>query len=216
MTIGQMFTYAKNYNTSLNSHLLKASEWGAVAYLADSKYGRNGTEIAINNSSTYITGNSGGSSTASYKDGITYAYNTEKGGLASTTGNISGIYDMSGCAWEYIASYFNNANTSQTNFYQVNASSFASKGGTSDNFSTVYTGVELANDYIPGDATFEISGWNSDNAAFYSSNFPFESRGGFYQGYENRGAEISGLFAYGASQGNQYNSDSSRVALIVQ
>ena len=216
LTIGQMFTYAKNHNTSLNSHLLKASEWGAVAYLADSKYGRNGTEIAINNSSTYITGNSGGSSTASYKDGITYAYNTEKGGLASTTGNISGIYDMSGCAWEYIASYFNNANTSQTNFYQVNASSFASKGGTSDNFSTVYTGVELANDYIPGDATFEISGWNSDNAAFYSSNFPFGSRGGFYQGYENRGAEISGLFAYGASQGNQYNSDSFRVALIVQ
>lgn len=27
---------------------------------------------------------------------------------ASTTGNITGIYDMSGCAWEYTAAYINN------------------------------------------------------------------------------------------------------------
>ena len=29
-------------------------------------------------------------------------YNTEKGYLASTTGNITGIYDMSGGVWEYV------------------------------------------------------------------------------------------------------------------
>ena len=29
-------------------------------------------------------------------------YNSEKGYLASTTGNITGIYDMSGGAWEYV------------------------------------------------------------------------------------------------------------------
>lgn len=33
---------------------------------------------------------------------ITRAYNNETGYLASTTGNISGIYDMSGGSWEYI------------------------------------------------------------------------------------------------------------------
>ncbi len=33
----------------VDSHLMKNSEWGAVAYLAWSQYGRNGTEITINN-----------------------------------------------------------------------------------------------------------------------------------------------------------------------
>ena len=36
---------------------MKNSEWGAVAYLAHSQYGRNGHEITINNSSNFITGN---------------------------------------------------------------------------------------------------------------------------------------------------------------
>ena len=31
------------------AHLMKNSEWGAVAYLTQSKYGRNGVEITINN-----------------------------------------------------------------------------------------------------------------------------------------------------------------------
>ncbi|MFR5190606.1 MAG: hypothetical protein ACLTEH_05145, partial [Clostridia bacterium] len=41
---------------SADSHLMKNSEWGAVAYLSQSKYGLNGTDIAINN----INLNSGG------------------------------------------------------------------------------------------------------------------------------------------------------------
>lgn len=32
-------------------------------------------------------------------------YNTETGVKASTTGNITGIYDMSGGLWEYMAAY---------------------------------------------------------------------------------------------------------------
>src|SRR5699024_5953484 len=60
MTIGEMYEKAKAYSTELKSHMLKNSEWGAVAYLTHSKYGRNRTEIAINNSSDYITGTSGG------------------------------------------------------------------------------------------------------------------------------------------------------------
>lgn len=35
--------------SNVNSHLTKNSEWGAVAYLTHSKYGRNGEEIRINN-----------------------------------------------------------------------------------------------------------------------------------------------------------------------
>ena len=43
-------------SSSTDSHLMKNSEWGAVAYLGWSKYGLNGTEIAVNN----INLNSGG------------------------------------------------------------------------------------------------------------------------------------------------------------
>ena len=37
-TIGNMYTNAKAYAENLNSHMLKNSEWGAVAYLTYSKY----------------------------------------------------------------------------------------------------------------------------------------------------------------------------------
>ena len=37
-TIGNMYTYAREYSSDLNSHMLKNSEWGAVAYLTHSKY----------------------------------------------------------------------------------------------------------------------------------------------------------------------------------
>ncbi len=36
-------------SSDTDSHLMKNSEWGAVAYLSQSKYGRNGTEITVNN-----------------------------------------------------------------------------------------------------------------------------------------------------------------------
>ena len=116
-TIGTQYTTAinatygytiSNANTDgiksfMYSHMMKNSEWGAVAYLAQSKYGRNGKEIDINNSNSYITGNGGGSTSASPASGTINAYNTVKGVKASTTGNVYGIYDMSGGAWEYVA-----------------------------------------------------------------------------------------------------------------
>ena len=88
---------------------------GAVAYLTQSKYGRNKEEIMINNyytskESPYrvtVTGLAGNS----VSDGETtslssvYAYNTANGMKASTTGNITGVYDLSGGVWENISGY---------------------------------------------------------------------------------------------------------------
>jgi hypothetical protein len=84
-------------------------EWGAVAYLTQSQYGRCTdeicTEVSVNNSSSYYTGRSAGapgsSSTTTNVEGM-YTYETIEGELASTTGNIYGVYDMSGGAWEYV------------------------------------------------------------------------------------------------------------------
>ena len=73
--IGNCYSNSYNYERGKESHLMKNSEWGACAYLTQSKYGRNGHEIDINNSSTYITGNGGGSPTASAGTGN--AYNTK-------------------------------------------------------------------------------------------------------------------------------------------
>ena len=69
-------------NTSTDTHMIKNSEWGAVAYLSHSKYGTctDGTckEVNINNSSGYYTGRSGGSSSASSSTDGTYKYNQTK------------------------------------------------------------------------------------------------------------------------------------------
>ena len=38
INVGDMYTYSKEYSSSLNSHMLKNSEWGAISYLTYSKY----------------------------------------------------------------------------------------------------------------------------------------------------------------------------------
>ena len=48
-------TYFNNKN-NVDTHMTKNVEWGAVAYLAHSKYGLNGDEIGINTNSSYTTG----------------------------------------------------------------------------------------------------------------------------------------------------------------
>ena len=79
--------------------MMKNSELGAVTYLTQSKYGRNENEIMINsyckdfNDYSKITGIGGNLNENKY--------NTEQGMNASTTGNLYGIYDMSGGNWEW-------------------------------------------------------------------------------------------------------------------
>ena len=198
-TIGNMYTNALAYSPNLNSHMLKNSEWGAVAYLTHSQYGRNGTEIAINNSSNYITGTSGGTANASSSD-ATYAYNdTTNGVLASSTGNVYGIYDLSGGVGEYVAAYYGESS------YLATGSSFANE--TSDRkYSTVY-----GDSGITGDATTETSGWNGDYALFVDSVSPFFKRGGDYVS-----GSSAGVFYFYSDNGNSGGYYSFRVSLAIQ
>ena len=126
--VANAFYTSYNYQRDLESHMLKNLEWGAVAYLTQSKYGRcnennqNCTKIRINNNNSYITGYSalqeptcgytgtveqcnwyGGPSDLSVLDSedIKSYYSTESQ-ESSTTGNYSGVYDMSGGAWEFV------------------------------------------------------------------------------------------------------------------
>ena len=54
-TVKNFFMSAYEYKTNLKSHMMKNTEWGAVAYLSHSAYGI-GTELNINNNSDFITG----------------------------------------------------------------------------------------------------------------------------------------------------------------
>ena len=116
----------------VNSHLIKNSEWGAAAYLSYSKYGEvpqinsagsvttgkssnwyynmytgQGPKTGEKNENGTITTVDEGRYTA---DVSTHGYSTKNGILASTTGNITGVYDMNGGSWEYVAAYLDNTN----------------------------------------------------------------------------------------------------------
>ena len=188
-TIGKFYEVGLEYADYLQSHMLKNSEWGAVAYLTESKYGRNGTEVTQNTNSSYYTG--GGSGTA-YITKISQ----------SSTGNIYGIYDLSGGGFEYVAGYYKRGSLS-------NGSSFAD--GVSDEYSTVYTGTSASSAYIYGDATYETSGWHSDYAHFVDSSNPFFTHGG---GYYSKSTN-AGVFCLGIDSGINASYASFRLALVM-
>lgn len=186
---------------------------GAVAYLTHSPYGRNGNEIIINNSSSFITGNAGGSVSASSASGTTNVYNTTGGMLASTTGNITGIYDMSGGAYEYVAAW----NKNSTSSYISNGSSFASQGGSSTKYATAYNGdssdVPSSSRCIIGDATYEVyvsnyGAWFGDHSYCAYQSSPFFERGGYCGG-----GTRTGLFSSDNLNGSAGIYESFRVCL---
>ena len=115
-----------------DSHMIKNMEWGAVSYLTNSIFGRctgeKCVEPSLNNCSSYITG-IGGNTTISSSSSTTCTtdinkYNGEKGILASTTGNVYGVYDMSGGAEEYVMG--NMSSTADSYTFYPSSSGFAS------------------------------------------------------------------------------------------
>ena len=102
VTVNNIYTSCLNYNKTLNSHMMKNDEWGAVAYLSKSRYGKS-AEVDRNGNSSYYTG--GGSGNA-------YVNNVGQ----STTGTVYGAYDMSGGAWEYVAAYVDNGDSNLTSY----------------------------------------------------------------------------------------------------
>ena len=195
-TIGSMYTTARNYAPELKSHMLKNSEWGAVAYLTESTYGRNGTEPGHNE--THITG--GGAEKA-------YIENANQ----SSTGNVYGIYDLRGGSVERtVAYYIDGEETCLNDGLEFTATK------TSDAYSTVYNGTKTSENYKYGDATFETTYWpgggpmNNDHTIFLSSELPFFSRGSVFS------VTNMGLFCLGMTKGRSWDYyDSFRIAIIV-
>ena len=194
ITVGNIFTTSYNYERDLDSHMMKNTEWGAVAYLSHSIYGI-GNEVNINNNSSYKTGYSALLSTdqhtypGTYGDGSSYnqPYNTEIGYLASTTGNITGIYDMSGGTHEYAAGYIS-GNVGSSGLTVSNYDSKYFDAYPSNSTATSYTNRILGDatgemgpfkNYADGDGNSRYhSNWYDIHAFFADSSNPWFLRGG--------------------------------------
>ncbi len=226
--------------SSYDSHMIKNMEWGAVAYFTNSQYGRctNGTcsEVWFNNVNAgygndgavagkpqwgpSITGCSGTSVSADTKSNMTSCEAgrdyKQAGVNASTTGNITGIYDMSGGAAErtmgvmkdevgniaYSSSGFDASNMPDSKYYDL----YETNTGDYD-----FTKGKL------GDATREIikkknvtsGGWYNDYSYMPVVAAPwFSHRGRTYP------ARYAGTFSFDRDEGSFASNFGSRVVVV--
>ena len=228
ITIGNAYTVCLEYdsktlgNANLNSHMMKNDEWGAVAYLSRSEYGRD-DEVWINNSSSYITGSAGNSASAATDAGTTNVYTSTQGVHASTTDNVYGVYDMSGGSWERVAAYVDN---SENNLTTNGNSLYTGSPETKNVYTMGSENTSLANYNVNtskyGDAIYETSSgtyntsddsnqqsWFDDYSVFPHSSYPFFYRGAYYVNASN-----AGLFCLGNDGGNAYAEHSFRPVLV--
>ncbi|MGE5456398.1 MAG: prepilin-type N-terminal cleavage/methylation domain-containing protein [Ignavibacteriales bacterium] len=241
-TTSQKFNTETTYGTTsdFNSHMMKSMEWGSVIYLSHSQYGKN-SEIFINPSNSHITGRggntvsqSGTTDSSGSASSTLYSYdgkqcNTKTGyvctgtsqsiyGMASsTTGNIYGIYDMSGGSLEYVmGAQYNSDNTTinvsssgfvQTTIDSVDMAKYINKYtyGTTQNDQTAYNRRQL------GDATGETRGWYDDYAGFVYFTVPWSVFGGFYNS-----TTLAGGFAFYNHLGGAFSNYSFRVVQLKQ
>ena len=214
-TLTQEISKAKEFyglnSKQTDSHQMKNSEWGAVAYLTQSKYGRDGTEVTINSKNL----NNLNSKNIYAVTG--YANSTANDNSASTTNNKTGIFDLSGCVWEYTAAYVSNGDSNIDLYGKSYASTEINPNGyktlstkyatvypyDSSNLGTTYNNLK-SETYGFGDAILETSNrsntsnsWNSDYSIFPCSANSFFIRGGDYGS-----SSKAGTFAFGSNDGN--------------
>ncbi len=172
--------------SSVNTHLMKNSEWGAVAYLCYSKYG---VVPMINGCGNTVSGyyydmytgmgpassSSEGRYNATAKSG--HEYNTSNGMLASTTGNVYGVYDMCGGAWERVATYLDNGNGNLNTYGKSSSNSsvkYFENGVLNSSYSSLWEGYEVSEEEKSN--SIEVDGessnltqaqlWNKNGASF--------------------------------------------------
>ena len=246
-TVSAEFTTAQRFGTStygmtsnVDAHMMKNSEWGAVAYLSHSRYGAN-REIYINNSSGYYTGRSGGNvggstaintvytsqtSTSQYNnygfytwDGYLLEYNTNTKSsthdiskVASTTGNITGVYDMSGGAWEYVMGYYSPAGSTWGATSSGDYAGFSSQPNSKyyDDYTTTNLLTACNGGICYGHGLSEVSNWYGDGFEFVDAGGPWFLRGG---GCSNGSSAVA--FDFGNNSGNAGSNWAARSVLVV-
>jgi hypothetical protein len=239
LTVGDMYnanrntelTYATKYginSSEIDTHMMKNMEWGAVAYLTSSIYGRytdsstcisSGCEVWINNVDTgsygpSITGCAGSSVSAASVNSMSACASgydwTTLGVNASTTGSVYGIYDMSGGAFEIM---MGNMVDSSGNFYASSANLSQPSSKYYDSYAYSASAFTDHNRGKLGDATKEtlktygsgLGGWYGDFSYLPSGANSWFGRGGNYGD-----GQSAGLFLFYQRIGAARNCDTFR------
>lgn len=196
-----------NLTSASDVHLMKNTDWGAVLYLAHSNYGIN-SSIRDNNNSSYLTGcgridtTSGTSSTCENMYGTVSTY------PQSTTGNITGIFDMNGGAKEFVMGY----NTSATTTY--GSSGFTTTTFPASTYVDSYSGTTYTS-RILGDATGELGPFNSSIGSWYNNNATFVSNASpwFVRGGSFTTDNSTQAFDFGATSGSASTDTTFRIVI---
>ncbi|MDD3392949.1 MAG: hypothetical protein PHE54_05375 [Bacilli bacterium] len=158
-------------------HMMKNTEWGAVLYLSQSKYGIYGIGETMmgNNSLSYITGCASDDSLSPSTLECQNEYNTEIGVKASTTGNIYGIYDMAGGLAEAVMAYTKTTDDNNlSGFTEAPDETYYDLYQSGEESDT----KEAYNRKIYGDGTGEVNNWYGCTSYMITSKKPFFIRGG--------------------------------------
>jgi uncharacterized protein (TIGR02145 family) len=212
LSISQMFNLSREmqalgniygiYTSTIDTHMMKNVEWGAIAYLSHSRFGKFGNpaytgvnnEIWINPNTNYTTGCAGTSASAGGTTSCNQ-YHTVNGQQASTTGNVYGVYDMNGGAYDYVMGVFGNG-TGSSGFGTMPDAKYYDRY-------LITTGVK-------GDAT------NADGTqGWYSDHFRFPSESGMWvlrSGAHSDGA-LAGIFMFSDMAGGSNNMVSFKVVI---
>ena len=135
------YANVKKISDSVDYHIIKNTEWGAVAYLSHSKYGLCKDSMC-----------------SDYGANETYTSGNEK--LDTTTGNKYGVFDLAGSANEYTM-----GNITLTDSLNLNNSSFSSIPVGTDDYDLYQN-----NSFILGDATKEAMNWYSSESNLDTNN----------------------------------------------
>jgi hypothetical protein len=218
ITVNDIFTKCldlKNHITTApatcDGHMLKNSEWGASGMLAKAV---GNARPERNSDNTYKTGYGLGSGSTTTSLDTT--------GAASTTGNVTGIFDMVGNTYEYVASYVNNGH-GNLNTYCASLVAADDKykdvfpKGTNDDQATNYSaatgmtdGMMIHETSTDGSGSTSWKNWSNvaANSYFPYSGYPVFLRGGYYS------SSYAGLSYFYNNTGNAYSNYGFRACFV--
>ena len=137
--------------------------------------------------------------------------------LASTTGNTTGIYDMSGGALERVSGYINNGHSNLKTYGQalLNAPDKHKQvyTVTTDSQSENYRNMST----IYGDAVYETSSTSTESTSWYGnySSCPYSTSPFFIRGGYSQSGSVVGVFYFNSTPGGVDSGYSFRPSIVV-
>jgi len=219
-------------SATTDTRMARDADWGAVTYLATSTYGKGAANpVYINNcldSTTWTNYNARTGWSGTTADAINTgdclpgtndsgAYYTTIGQQASTTGNTTGLYDMSGGNGEYTMSNFNHV---QADWGSGPVDGFPAGNFPSSKYLDIYPNPPFTGDYYTNNdfciwaacggralhetktvqsVTSLVQSWGSGLSYFVVADYPWSLRGGSSYAGSDAGLFSASSFSGGAS-----------------